>query len=125
MINSTQRAKDLRKSQTDTEKLLWRRLRNRQVGGAKFRRQYVIGNYIVDFVCLERNLVVEIDGGQHGEQASYDEKRTSYLKQQGFNVIRFWNNEVLIETDAVLEVIRKALLDYPSPQPSPLEGRGS
>ncbi len=90
--------------------------------GAKFRRQYVIGNYIVDFVCLKRNLVIEIDGGQHIEQASYDEKRTFYIEQQGFIVMRFWNNEVITETEAVLEVIRNTLINNPSPQPSPLAG---
>lgn len=123
MINSTQRAKCLRRYQTDAEKKLWGHLRNRQIEGVKFRRQYVIGKYIVDFVCLERGLIVEIDGGQHGDQVGYDERRTAYLEQEGFRVMRFWNNEVLVEAEAVLEMIRSALIDNnPSPQPSPLGG---
>jgi adenine-specific DNA-methyltransferase len=122
MINSIQRAKTLRKAQTDAEKLLWRQLRNRQIEGAKFRRQYVIGKYITDFVCLETGLIVEIDGGQHAEQQAYDESRTIYLQQQGFKVMRIWNNEVLEETEAVLEMIRNFVINNPSPQPSPLVG---
>lgn len=73
MNKSTLRAKNLRKSQTDAEKLLWQKLRNRQLADAKFKRQYVFGRYIVDFVCLEQNLIVEVDGGQHSEQKDYDQ----------------------------------------------------
>jgi len=78
-------------------------------GGAKFRRQHVIGPYIVDFVCLQRHLVAEIDGGQHADQIADDSRRQRFLESQGFRVKRFWNHEVLCETDAVLEEIRLAL----------------
>ena len=122
MINPTQRAKQLRRSQTDAERRLWYYLRSRQIENAKFRRQYAIGKYFVDFVCLECELVVEIDGGQHAEQQGYDEERTRFLQGQGFTVLRFWNNEVLTETEAVLERIRQVLINNPSPQPSPLGG---
>lgn len=123
MINSTQRAKGLRKSQTDAESLLWQYLRNRQIVDAKFRRQYVMGKYIVDFVCLECGLIVEIDGGRHADRVDYDERHTAYLEQEDFRVMCFWNNEVLRETEAVLEVIKNALIDNnPSSHPSPLAG---
>ncbi|MBI4357107.1 MAG: endonuclease domain-containing protein [Gammaproteobacteria bacterium] len=102
-------AKALRKHQTDAEKLLWMMLRNRQLNHAKFKRQYAIGNYIVDFICIEKKLVIEIDGGQHIEQQPYDEVRTTHLNKQGFHVLRFWNNEVLLMVEAVLEQIRKHL----------------
>lgn len=84
---------------TDAERKLWRRLCNRQMGGAKFRRQVPVGPYVVDFLCIEARLVIEIDGGQHAEDG---EKRTRYLQQYGYRVIRFWNNEVLGNLDGVL-----------------------
>lgn len=105
----------LRQQQTDTERLLWSRLRNRQIAGCKFRRQYAIGSYIVDFICVERALVVEIDGGQHADQKVYDAQRTKYLESRGYMVIRFWNNEVLSNLDTVLNVIYEKLKDHPSP----------
>lgn len=117
-----EKAKNLRKNQTDAERLLWNSLRNRQLANKKFRRQHVVGPYIVDFVCLETKLVIEIDGGQHLEQMDYDENRTTYLQSLGYKVIRFWNNEVLRETDAVLNAIYVAIADSSSPQPSPLTG---
>jgi very-short-patch-repair endonuclease len=96
------RAKQLRKHMTDAERALWRHLRSRQLSGHKFRRQQPIGQYVVDFVCLEKRLVIELDGGQHAEtdQASYDDERTAWLEQNGYRVLRFWNHEVLrsIET---------------------------
>ncbi len=114
------RAKALRKSSTDAEKLLWRSLRNRQLAGWKFRRQHPIGNYIVDFGCLERKLVIEVDGGQHAEKLYQDAKRSDDLKKKGFEVLRFWNNEVLQESEAVLNVILASLSQStPSPLPSP------
>ena len=100
-----QRAQRLRAEPTDAERALWVRLRRRQVLGHKFRRQQPVGPYIVDFVCLEKRLVVEVDGSQHIEQRSYDEARTVWLESQGYRVLRFWNNEVLKETDVVVEVI--------------------
>ncbi|MBE9503294.1 MAG: endonuclease domain-containing protein [Proteobacteria bacterium] len=113
------RARDLRKKQTEAEKKIWQHLRNREVACCKFRRQHVIGSYIVDFVCLSRKLIVEVDGGQHVETAQYDTKRTEFLQSKGFAVIRFWNNDVLINTDAVMRKIYDALTQSPSPRPSP------
>ena len=84
---------------------MWRVLRRRQVCGCKFRRQAPIGEYIVDFVCFEVRLVIEVDGGQHMEAASYDAARTAWLEGEGFSVIRFWNNQVLQEMDSVREAI--------------------
>ena len=103
------KARTLRRNQTETEKLLWQKLRNRQLLDKKFRRQYPIGSYIVDFVCLELRLVVELDGGQHMDQQDYDEQRTNYLKQQGFVVLRFWNNEVMGNIEGVFESLTLAL----------------
>ena len=89
-------AKTLRKKQTPQEQKLWNILRNRQILGFKFKRQFPIGNYIVDFACLETKLIIEVDGGQHNttEAIIYDNDRTRYLQNQGFNVLRFWNNEI-------------------------------
>jgi very-short-patch-repair endonuclease len=101
------RARELRKEQTDAEALLWSRLRNRQLSGLKFRRQRPIANYIADFACLEIGLVVELDGGQHAEQIAYDERREHEMRSEGFQTLRFWNHEVLNETDAVMEKIRQ------------------
>ncbi len=105
----TRRARELRKNQTKTEKRLWQRLRNRQLQGHKFRRQHPIGCYFVDFVCLERGVVVELDGGQHMEQKQYDAQRSAYLNQQGFEVLRFWNNEVMGNMAGVLDTLTLAL----------------
>jgi very-short-patch-repair endonuclease len=116
-------AKALRKSMTDAERLLWRYLRNRELGGWKFRRQYPVGHFIVDFICLEKNIVIEVDGGQHDENKELDLQRSAYLNRVGYRVLRFWNNEVLQETEAVLSSIFAKLSDAdknsPSPQPSP------
>ncbi len=109
MTNATPRdfARLLRRNLTDAEQRLWSRLRRRQVLGWKFRRQLPIGPYIADFVCLEAKIVVEIDGGQHG--GAEDHERDEWLDREGYRVLRFWNNEVLAETDAVLEVIAMEL----------------
>ncbi|GAB3648969.1 endonuclease domain-containing protein [Ramlibacter alkalitolerans] len=101
------RARELRKDATDAEALLWYRLRNRQLLDLKFRRQRPIGNYIADFACLEIGLVVELDGGQHAEQLAYDAQRQNDMQALGFRTLRFWNHEVLTETDAVMEKIRQ------------------
>jgi very-short-patch-repair endonuclease len=100
-----QRVRRLRRTSTDAEKLLWQKLRARQLGGAKFRRQTPIGPYIVDFVSFEHRLVVEIDGGQHNvsQGRQHDIKRTAWLEAQGFRVLRFWNNQVLTNLEGVLE----------------------
>ena len=84
-------------------------LRNRRLGGRKFRRQHPLPPYILDFYCEEARLAIELDGGQHGEQAAYDAARSTVLASQGIRVLRFWNNEVLQQTEAVLQVIWAAL----------------
>jgi very-short-patch-repair endonuclease len=104
----------LRINATDVERHLWYELKNRQFAKFKFRRQYVIAPYIVDFVCLSKKLIIEVDGGQHGDQLEYDRIRTLFLEQKGYKVLRFWNQAILKEKEAVLEVILK-----PSPRPSP------
>ncbi len=101
----TNYAQDLRNNPTKAEYLLWYYLKNRQMKGLKFRRQQKIGKYIVDFVCYEKKLIIELDGGQHAEQQRYDSQRTKWLESQRFKVLRFWNNEVLGNTDIVLDVI--------------------
>lgn len=98
-------SRDLRRNMTDAERKLWQRLRSRQVEGQKFRRQHPIGPYVVDFVCLEARLIVEVDGGQHANRLPYDRCRTEWLEARGFRVLRFWNHEVLGELDAVAKVI--------------------
>ena len=105
VLSNTARARQLRKNLTDAERVLWNILRSRQVSGYKFRRQAPIGPYIVDFVCFENRLIVEVDGGQHLERANYDDRRTAWLESAGFKVIRFWNNQVLAETETVREAI--------------------
>ena len=98
-------ARELRSRMTDAELLLWRHLRRRQLDGRKFRRQHPLGPYVVDFVCLEARLVLELDGGQHAEQVGRDQRRDAWLGERGFRVLRFWNHDVLLRTEAVLEVI--------------------
>lgn len=114
----------LRTRMTDAENHLWRHLRGRQIAGCKFRRQHPYMDYVLDFVCLEMRLVVEVDGGQHAN-SDQDSIRDQRLNEAGFRVLRFWNNQVLQEIDSVTEVIRRALLDDvvdatspPSPSPS-------
>src|SRR3990167_2529405 len=99
----TSLAKALRSRQTDAEKQLWMNLRDRQLKLAKFKRQYAVGGYIVDFICIEKKLIIEVDGGQHMEHQRHDATRTAYLNGQGFHVLRFWNNEVLSNLEGVLE----------------------
>ncbi|MDZ7315137.1 MAG: DUF559 domain-containing protein [candidate division KSB1 bacterium] len=101
-------ARGLRREQTEAENILWQRLRNRQLG-VKFRRQHAIGEFIVDFVCLERRLVVEVDGGIHKQQKEYDEERSRILAALGFRVIRFWNDEVINNLEYVLAAIEEAI----------------
>lgn len=114
---------ELRNHATDAERLLWQHLRGQQLG-AKFRRQHPFNNYVLDFVCLERKLAVELDGGQHSEAIAEDEARTRELQTAGFRVLRFWNNQVFQETEAVIETIMAAISEtHPHPCP-PLEGEG-
>jgi very-short-patch-repair endonuclease len=103
------RARQLRRDQTDAEKKLWERLRARRFGGFRFRRQFPIGNFIADFACPHARLVVELDGGQHLEQAAKDAWRTRLIEQRGYRVIRFWDAEVLTGIDGVLERIERVL----------------
>lgn len=99
-------ARRLRQTSTEPEVKLWQYLRNRRFMGLKFRRQFPIGSYIVDFVCLSHKLIIELDGGQHTEQVEYDNQRTKYLEHFGFRVLRFWNTDIFFQFDAVLEQIR-------------------
>ncbi len=107
---------------TDAERRLWSCLRSRQLGHARFRRQAPIGPYIVDFVCFEKRLIIELDGGQHAVRVEEDLRRTDWLNSQGFRIIRFWNHHVFEDGEAVLEAISLAL--NPPPQPSPTRGEG-
>jgi adenine-specific DNA-methyltransferase len=123
-----ERARRLRREQTDAESKLWARLRSRQLLGFKFRRQFVVGTYITDFCCFQQRLIVEVDGGQHGSHTSADQRRTAFLVARGYRVLRFWDNEVMRDIDTVLEEIVRALSEanaqpQPSPFPSP-GGRG-
>ena len=105
------RDRALRAAQTEIERRLWQRLRNRQLKGAKFRRQHPIGQFIADFFCLDAHLVIELDGSQHGEDGNRqaDERRTQYLEGDGWRVLRFINDEVLNNIDGVLGEIAKFL----------------
>ena len=116
----------MRKSATDAELRLWRLLRSKNLRDFKFRRQHPLGPYIADFICLDRRLVIEIDGGQHQQQTLYDAKRTEALQTAGYRVLRFWDNDVLLRTDSVMEAIYSALTASPHPNPLPADtGRGS
>ena len=103
--------KALRSSQTDAENLIWYHLRNNGLAGFKFRRQHQLQGYIVDFVCLEKKLIIELDGGQHSEQEAYDHHRTEQLQKDGFQVLRFWNDEVVKQIKDVLSVIHNTLIN--------------
>jgi very-short-patch-repair endonuclease len=116
------RARRLRRQQTDAESQLWARLRARQLCGAKFRRQHAIGPFIADFCTVERGLVIELDGGQHATQAQADQRRSAYLERSGYRALRFWDNEVLMNMEAVLQRIFQALND-PHPCPVPKRAR--
>ena len=117
------RARQLRRNPTDAERILWQRLRYWQLDGCKFRRQQLLGRYIVDFICLQRRLIIELDGGQHSQQTDYDRERDGWLGDQGFVVLRFWNNDVMQNIDGVMEVILKNLQGTPYLVPSPQGGR--
>ncbi|MBI4227367.1 MAG: endonuclease domain-containing protein [Candidatus Omnitrophica bacterium] len=110
-----QRARELRRQQTDAEQLLWQRLRDRQCFGAKFRRQHPVGRWIADFCCLEHRLVIEIDGGQHAIRQRHDQYRDAGLQERGYRVLRFWNHEVLVNCEGVLIAIGEVLKIPPLP----------
>jgi very-short-patch-repair endonuclease len=114
-------AKRLRSNMTDAERRLWYRLRGHRFGGLKFKRQAPIGPYVVDFICFEHKLIVELDGGQHSENAR-DRARGAWLTSEGYKVIRFWNNDVLKRTNAVLELIAQAVA---LPEATPLPARSA
>jgi len=101
-------AKNLRKRTTDAERTLWNYLRAGRLDGLKFRRQQVIENYIVDFVCFEKRLVIEVDGGQHAEEAEADRVRDEWLGREGYKVLRLWNLEVLTNIEGTVELIRSS-----------------
>ena len=123
-------AKRLRKEQTDAERKLWSKLRNRRLSGYKFKRQVPKGPYVVDFYCADARLVVELDGGQHTEESAvrHDAERTRYLQQSGFRVLRFWNIEIFENLDGVVQTIWSKLQEPPLPDSAPhslsTSGRG-
>src|SRR6266852_1071200 len=112
------RARRLRREMTDAERKLWRLLRDRTVIGVKFRRQVPIGNFITDFCCIEHRLIIELDGGQHAEQEDADALRSRFLAQEGFRVLRFWNDRVFNGVEFVMEEIL-AVIARGGPTPSP------
>jgi very-short-patch-repair endonuclease len=118
------RAKALRKAMTEVEKRLWYHLRAHRLLGMKFKRQKPIGPYIVDFACPALSLVIEVDGGQHSENAAYDRQRDIWLHKYGYTVLRFWNNEVMENMEGVLERIADAVRDQAPSPPSPLPQAG-
>lgn len=118
-------ARGLRKSKTDAERKIWQLLRSRNLNDAKFRRQHPLGPYIVDFICINEKLIIEVDGSQHQQQQSYDAQRTTFLEQAGYRVIRFWDNDVLLQTENVMQAIYDRLV-APHPNPLPTKvGRGN
>ena len=113
-----ERARSLRRALTPAEFALWTRIRDRQLGGFKFVRQEPIDRYYVDFVCRERRLIIELDGGQHSEPPE-DRQRDNELSALGYRVIRIWNNDVIENLDGVLQMLLSELENGPSPRPSP------
>ncbi len=105
--------RSLRANMTVAERMLWNKIRKRQLGGTRFRRQHGIGPFIVDFACIEQNLAIEVDGGQHDERSRQDVDRSHFLKKQGWRVIRFWNHDVLLNIEAVIDVISASLVPPP------------
>jgi very-short-patch-repair endonuclease len=118
-MNQLEFARQLRSKQTDTESLLWSRLRAHRLFGLKFRRQQPIGVYVVDFLCPEKRLIVELDGGQHQERAGYDVVRDTWLESEGYIVLRYWNNEVMGNLEGVLEDIVRMVGVFAETSPSP------
>ena len=103
------RACRLRNGATDAERALWRYLRREQLAGWKFRRQYPVAGFIADFICVPARLVIELDGGQHADACGYDARRTRLIEAEGYRVVRFWNDDVLLHAEAVLEEILRHL----------------
>src|SRR5258708_30737666 len=122
MSKNRDRAKQLRNEQAEAEAGVWSQLRGRRFSGCKFRRQVALGNYIVDFVCLDRRVIVERDGGQHNEpnRKAYDSRRDAWLRREGFEVLRFWNSAVFTEWEAMAGGIWNTLGIRPAKRsPSP------
>jgi len=119
-------ARTLRKKMTDAERTLWYILRRRYLQNNRFRKQVPLGPYIVDFLCYQKRLIVEVDGGQHADQIEYDNQRTIWLEKQGYCVLRFWNNEVLTNLEGVAEIIlMECNKNHPPSCPSPARGEGT
>jgi very-short-patch-repair endonuclease len=110
-------AREMRRDCTDRERKFWWEVRDRRLKGFKSKRQFLIGPYIVDFVCLDAGLVVELDGGQHADRMAYDKTRDAYLKARGYRVLRFWNTEFVNNKDGVLEALLCQLESPPHPNP--------
>jgi lysyl-tRNA synthetase class 2 len=125
MANNTTTARRLRRQQTDAERILWFRLRGRRLAGWKFKRQAPVDRFIADFLCADAKLIVELDGSQHAVRTRDDEARTEVLEASGYLVLRFWNNDVMRNTEGVLEEILNTLnqqpLEPPHPTPLPTE----
>jgi very-short-patch-repair endonuclease len=127
---AVRRARKLRRDDTNAEAQLWNALRARRLGGWKWKRQVPFGPFILDFFCPDAALVVELDGGQHTDQAAYDARRTAYLERHGLRVIRFWNSAVLTNRTGVCDSILDACggehpeFEAPQPPPLPREARG-
>jgi very-short-patch-repair endonuclease len=121
------RARELRRFSPEAERALWHRLRNRQLGGFKFRRQHPVGPFFADFACIEAKLIVEIDGSQHLEPAAVeaDARRTEVLSRCDFYVLRFDSRQALIETDGVAQILDWLESHHPHPNPLPLAGEGA
>ena len=114
---SNEVARKLRRNQTEAETRLWFQLRRRQLDGHYFRRQMPVGPYVADFACRRARLVIEVDGGQHAERRTKDRKRTEFLRAEGYDVVRFWNNDVLENMEGVIDVIRRCLASSKTPPP--------
>jgi very-short-patch-repair endonuclease len=121
-VVKTARTRRLRRNLTDAEFKIWNRLRSRAIEGCKFVRQEPIGRYVVDFVCRERRLIVEIDGGQHADNKR-DQARDRWMRDHNYRILRFWNNDVLSNTAGVLETIANALHGEVPPHPTAFGGR--
>ncbi len=124
MKEQIEKSRDLRKNMTPQERKLWYIIKNRQFFGYRFRRQFPLGQYIVDFMCREKKIIIEIDGGQHNEikNIQYDNKRTEYLISEGYKVIRFWNNDIDKNISGVYNKLKEVFEiggNITPPQPSP------
>jgi very-short-patch-repair endonuclease len=127
MPEKTSTAKRLRRTQTNADRILWFRLRDRRLAGLKFKRQFPINRFVVDFFCADAKLVIELDGGQHSQRVAIDEKRTEILESMGYLALRFWNNDVMRNIEGVMEDILSPIRTPDPPHPTTLSpsGRGS